>query len=187
MFVSLSILSPSPLQITLKTFTDEIVKETGNKNVILHHLDLSSFASVREFAAKINQTESRIDVLIHNAGYTNIFSNAISADGIEMTMATNHYGMFLLTHLLIDLLKKSAPCRIVVVASKTHTLSFMNPFNDYHLNPLKFFLPGLIYGNTKYANILTTFEMARRLKDYDITVNCLHPGKLRDKRYEKCV
>lgn len=159
-------------------FSDEIIKETGNKNIILHHLDLSSFKSVRELAAKVLQTESKIDVLIHNAGYTHIFSKAVSVDGVEMTMATNHYGMFLLTHLLLDLLKKSAPCRIVVVASKTHTLSFLNPLNDYHLNPVNFFPPGLLYGNTKYANILTTFEMARRLKKFNITVNCLHPGKM---------
>lgn len=161
----------------LFNFSDEIIKESGNKEIVLYPIDLSSFQSVREFAAKVNQTESKIDVLIHNAGYTNIFSKAVSVDGVEMTMATNHYGMFLLTHLLLNLLKKSAPCRIVVVASKTHTLSFMNPLNNYHMNPVNFFLPGLLYGNTKLANILTSFELARRLEKFIITVNCLHPGK----------
>lgn len=116
--------------------------------------------------------------MIHNAGYTNYISKGVSVDGVELTMATNHYGMFLLTHLLVNLLKRSAPCRIVVVASKTHTWSFLNPLNDYQLNPVNFFIPGLLYGNTKYANILTTFEMARRLKEFNITVNCLHPGKI---------
>lgn len=163
--------------IVILTFIDEIIRDSGNENVVLHHIDLSSFQSVREFAKVINETESKIDVLIHNAGYVNIFRKAVSVDGIELTYATNHYGPFLLTHLLIDLLKKSAPCRIVVVASKTHTLSFFNPFKSYHLNPVGFLLPGLLYGNTKYANILMTFEMARRVKDFNITVNCLHPGR----------
>lgn len=141
-------------------------------------MDLSSFESVREFAATVNKTESKIDVLVHNAGYTEFFKRAVSVDGVEYTMATNHYGPFLLSHLLIDLLKRSAPSRIVFVASKTHTLSFMNPLKSYHLNPVNFYIPFLLYGNTKYANILTTFEMARRLKDFNVTVNCLHPGKI---------
>lgn len=159
------------------TVSDEIIRETGNENVVLHHVDLSSFKSVRELAAVVNRTEAKIDILIHNAGYSNYLERCVSLDGVEMTMATNHYGPFLLTHLLIDLLKKSAPCRIVVVASKTHTLSFMNPMNNYHLNPVGFRLPMFLYGNSKYANILMTLEMARRLKDFNITVNCLHPGR----------
>lgn len=152
------------------------MKESGNKNVIVHHIDLSSFKSVREFADIINKTESKIDVLIHNAGYSNWLRKAVSVDGVEMTMATNHYGPFLLTHLLIELLKKSAPCRIIVVASKTHSLSFLNPTNKSHLNPVNFPIPMFLYGNSKYANILFTFELARRLKGSNITVNCLHPG-----------
>lgn len=115
--------------------------------------------------------------MIHNAGYVNYIKRGVSADGIEVTMATNHYGPFLLSHLLIDLLKKSAPSRIVIVASKTHTWSFLNPLNEKHLNPTGFLLPGLLYGNTKLANILTCFEMARRLEGTNVTVTCLHPGK----------
>jgi retinol dehydrogenase 14 len=142
----------------------------------VHHIDLSSFKSVRDFAAVINKTESKIDVLIHNAGYSNWLKRAVSVDGVEMTMATNHYGPFLLTHLLIDLLKKSAPCRIVVVASKTHSLSYLNPTKSNHLNPVNFLLPMFLYGNSKFGNFLFTFELARRLKGTNITVNCLHPG-----------
>lgn len=141
---------------------------------------MSSFQSVREFAAEINRTESKIDVLIHNAGYTDGVKVTPSVDDIEMTMATNHYGPFLLTHLLIDLLKKSAPARIVIVASKTHTIStwrFVSKLTDHQLNPATFKLPFCLYGNSKFANIMTTFELARRLKDHSITVNCLHPGK----------
>lgn len=82
-------------------FTDEIVKSTGNANVVVRKLDLSSLKSVREFAQQVNREESRLDVLIHNAGTAETFRKKITDDGIEMTMATNHYGPFLLTHLLI--------------------------------------------------------------------------------------
>lgn len=148
--------------------------------MIIHNLNLASFKSIREFATKINETEARLDCLVHNAGYANYLNNAVSEDGIELTMATNHFGPFLLTHMLIDLMKKTAkekPCRIVVVASKTHTLSFMDPFKEYDLNPIGHFPPSSIYGNSKFANLLFTFELARRLESEKITVNCLHPGK----------
>jgi NAD(P)-dependent dehydrogenase (short-subunit alcohol dehydrogenase family) len=160
--------------------SEDIIKTTGNKNIIVHPLDLSSFKSIREFAAKIIATEPQLDILVHNAGYANYLKGALSADGIEITMATNHYGPFLLTHLLIDLMKKTAKkshCRIVVVASKTHTLSFMDPTKEYDLNPVGHFPPSSLYGNSKFSNILFTFELARRLEGSNITVNCLHPGK----------
>lgn len=95
-----------------------------------------------------------------------------------MTMGTNHFGMFLLTNLLIDHLKKMRSCRIVVVASKTHTLSYLDPTKDSHLNPVGA-LPTRLYANSKFANILFTIEMAKRLKAAgvtNVTVNCLHPG-----------
>lgn len=149
----------------------------------MHELDLSSFKSIREFAAKIIATEPKLDILVHNAGYANYLTNAdaVSVDGIEITMATNHYGPFLLTHMLIDLMRKTAknsPCRIVIVASKTHTLSFMDPTKEYDLNPIGHFPPSSLYGNSKFANILFNFELARRLEGSNITVNCLHPGGL---------
>jgi len=139
-------------------------------------LDLSSQRSVREFAAEYLRTEDRLDVLIHNAAYAGVFRKARSVDGIELTMATNHYGPFLLTHLLIGLLKKCAASRIVIVASKTHHVSTMKPTNAEDLNPLNFWFPGQIYNNSKFCNILFTMELARRLKKTHITVNCLHPG-----------
>lgn len=147
----------------------------------MHQLDLNSFKSIRDFAEKVNATETRLDVLINNAGYAQYFKKEVSVDGIEMTMATNHYGPFLLTHMLIDLMKKTAktdPCRIVVVSSVTHNLSFFNPTKPYHLNPLNYFLPILLYNSTKFANILFTFELARRLQGTNIIANCLHPGNL---------
>jgi len=77
------------------------VKESKNDNIVVRKLDLSSLQSIREFAQQINQEESRLDVLIHNAGFATIFKKEITEDGLEKTMATNHFGPFLLTHLLI--------------------------------------------------------------------------------------
>jgi NAD(P)-dependent dehydrogenase (short-subunit alcohol dehydrogenase family) len=155
--------------------TDQIIKESGNQNIFVKKLDLSSFKSVREFAADILKTEDKIDVLIHNAGYANTFEKKKSVDGIEMTMATNHYGPFLLTHLLIDLLKKSAPCRIVIVASECYR--FVRVDLMKYLNPLES-MPGLLYYVSKTANIYFASELARRLKGSNITVNALHPGMI---------
>lgn len=142
--------------------------------VILKHLDLSSQKSIRQFAADILKTENKLDVLLHNAGYANTFNRIASDDGIEMTMATNHYGPFLLTHLLIDLLKKSKPCRIVIVASELYRFASVNLEN---LNPLSTF-PAYLYYVSKCANIMFAQELSRRLENTGITVNFLHPGMI---------
>lgn len=150
----------------------ELVSETGNENVVVRKLDLSSFKSIREFAAQINATEERLDVLLHNAGYANTFKKCISEDGLEMTMATNHYGPFLLTHLLVDLLKRTAPSRVVVVASSLYRLASVNLEN---LNPIST-VPVYLYYVSKCANIMFTQELAKRLEGTGVTANCLHPG-----------
>jgi NAD(P)-dependent dehydrogenase (short-subunit alcohol dehydrogenase family) len=154
---------------------DEIIKETKNDKVIVKKLDLSSQKSVREFAADINKTEQKIDVLIHNAGYAETFKKHKTEDGIEMTMATNHYGPFLLTHLLIDLLKKSSPCRIVIVASELYR--FVTVDLKKHINPIGI-LPGFLYYVSKGCNIMFGIELSKRLKTTGITVNMLHPGMI---------
>lgn len=82
-------------------FIDEIISYSGNSNVELMTLDLSSLNSVRQFATKVNKQESRLDVLVNNAGVANTFGKQITDDGLELTMATNQYGPFLLTHLLL--------------------------------------------------------------------------------------
>lgn len=82
-------------------FIEELIKESGNENIVARELNLSSLTSVREFAQQINREESRLDVLIHNAGTADLFKKRVTEDGLEMTMGTNHYGPFLLTHLLI--------------------------------------------------------------------------------------
>ncbi|XP_023245685.1 retinol dehydrogenase 14 isoform X2 [Copidosoma floridanum] len=153
---------------------DELVKESSNNEIVVRKLDLSSLDSVRDFAKLINREENRLDVLIHNAGTAEMFNKKISDDGIEMTMATNHYGPFLLTHLLVDLLKRSAPSRVVVVASELYRLSTLNLDN---VNPTTS-LPAYLYYVSKYANIVFSLELARRLEGTGVTVNCLHPGMI---------
>lgn len=150
--------------------------DSESNKVILHHLDLGSFESIRAFAAKINETEPKIDILIHNAGYCGAFKKAKTVENIEMTMAINFYGPFLLTHLLIDLMKKSSPSKIVTVASKAHKVSFLNPKNPTHLNPVNFWLPTCLYANSKFACFLFIYELARRLVGTGVTANILHPG-----------
>ncbi|XP_055906046.1 retinol dehydrogenase 14 [Eupeodes corollae] len=162
-------------QETAKAAKEEIEKETGNKNLILKKLDLGSQKSVREFAADILKTEKKIDVLIHNAGMALAFRGATSEDGIELTMATNHYGPFLLTHLLIDLLKRSSPSRIVIVASELYKLASVNVDK---LNPIGTFPAAYLYYVSKYANIYFARELAKRLEGTNVTVNFLHPGMI---------
>lgn len=151
---------------------DEIVTESGNQKIVVMKLDLSSQQSVRDFAKEFLAKESRLDILIHNAGYANTFDKAVSVDGIELTVATNHYGPFLLTHLLIDLVKKSAPSRIVIVASSFYRLSNVN-LDD--MNPTSS-MPWFLYYLSKGWNIMFSKELAKRLEGTNVTVNCLHPG-----------
>lgn len=155
--------------------TDEIIKETNNNKVLVKKLDLGSQKSVREFAADIVKTEPKIDVLIHNAGMALAFRGQTSEDGVELTMATNHYGPFLLTHLLIDVLKKSAPSRIVIVASELYRLASVN-LNK--LNPIGTFPAAYLYYVSKFANIYFARELAKRLEGTNVTVNFLHPGMI---------
>lgn len=160
----------------LSPVTDEIVRQTGNKSVVVMRLDLSSQQSVRDFAKEFLRNETRLDVLIHNAGYAGVFKKAKSVDGIELTMATNYYGPFLLTHLLISVIKRSAPAKIVVVSSKYHHVSTFKPTRPEDFNPIDFWLPGQLYCNSKFATIMFTLELAKRLKRFNITCNALHPG-----------
>ncbi|XP_076250191.1 retinol dehydrogenase 14 isoform X1 [Rhynchophorus ferrugineus] len=157
-----------------KAVRDEIVESAKNENVIVKKLDLSSQSSIRAFAEDIVRTEQRLDVLLHNAGTA---ENKIikTEDNLEKTMATNHFGPFLLTHLLIDLLKRSAPSRIIVVASELYRLASLNLNN---LNPTTSWVPPYMYYVSKYANICFTNELAQKLEGSGVTANCLHPGMI---------
>lgn len=156
---------------------DEIVAESNNQNIIVRHVDMSSLASVRAFANEILCTEAVIDVLIHNAGVAEGLISKVTSDGLEFTLATNYYGPFLLTHLLINMLKKSDQGRIIVVSSKLYRyanvkrdLSNINPTNSQFNAPTK------LYNLSKFMEIMFTQELARRLQGTRVTANCLHPG-----------
>ncbi|XP_069675802.1 retinol dehydrogenase 13-like [Periplaneta americana] len=155
-----------------KKACDKIITSSGNSNVEVQHLDLSSLASVRKFADHIIKTEPKLDVLINNAGATRV-GQKLTEDNILLGMQVNHYGPFLLTCLLVGLLKKSAPSRIVVVASTLHRVGILD-LND--LNFEKSYGGDHVYCASKLANVLMTNELARKLEGSGVTVNSLHPG-----------
>jgi NAD(P)-dependent dehydrogenase (short-subunit alcohol dehydrogenase family) len=134
--------------------------------------DLSSQAAVRALAAEVLARCPKLDVLVNNAGAI-YGTRQVGKDGIELTWAVNHLAPFLLTSLLIERLKASAPARIITTASNAHRGAQI-PFDD--LNAEKSYRSLGRYGETKLANILFTVELARRLEGTGITANCYHPG-----------
>lgn len=146
--------------------------ETENPNVEFLVADLSSQAQIRALDASFRQKYHRLDVLVNNAGAFN-FAREVSVDGIEMTFALNHLGYFLLTHLLLDVLKASAPARIVSVSSSAH---YNGKLDLDDLEMQKNFQGWPAYANSKLANVLFTYELARRLEGTGVTATVLHPG-----------
>ena len=156
----------------------DIKEKSGSTDLVLKQLDLGSLNSVRKFADDINNSEPKLHVLINNAGVMFIPELTKTEDGFEMTMGVNHLGHFLLTNLLLDLLKKSAPSRIVVVSSIGHSwLTKEMKFDN--INGEKSYDKYDSYGQSKLANILFTRELAKRLKDSGVTANSLHPGAIK--------
>ena len=136
--------------------------------------DLGDLASVRAAAAEVQQRLDRLDVLVNNAGIT-LRKRAVTADGHEAMWATNHLGPFLLTNLLLPLLRASAPARIVNVASDAHKWGRIH-FDDLEATRGYGFMSFPRYGETKLMNMLFTLELARRLEGTGVTANCVHPG-----------
>ena len=134
----------------------EVVEKTGNKNIVVKHLDLSSLKSVQSFAEDIKSNESRLDILIKNAGVFNLPKLTKTEDSFETTKAANHLGHFLLTNLLLDLLKKSALSRIVVGSLRRHrewSNGSTTGLNFENMNGEVFF-----DGQSKLASILSLLE-----------------------------
>ena len=154
----------------------EIVEKSGNDNIVVKHLDLASLKSVREFADDINRNEDRLDILTNNAGIFGLQTLTKTEDGLEMTMAVNHFGHFLLTNLLLELLKKSAPSRVVIVSAMGHWLATKTGLLE-NMRVAKYSYSFLnVYQESKLANILFARELARRLQGMNVTANSLHPG-----------
>jgi retinol dehydrogenase-14 len=150
---------------------EEIARVATDSPPALLLCDLSSQASIREVASEVHARFSRIDVLLNNAAA--IFAHRqVTEDGIEKTFAINHLAPFLLTSLLLDLVRVTPAGRILTVASESHSgaLEFDNLQGERHYN---FFGA---YNRSKLANILFTYELAHRLKGTGTTVNCLSPG-----------
>jgi NAD(P)-dependent dehydrogenase (short-subunit alcohol dehydrogenase family) len=151
---------------------ERIKRVSGNQQVEFLIADLSVQEQVRQLAQTIHRQCTQLDVLVNNAGGY-FSSRQESADGIEMTWALNHLNYFLLTNLLLDLLKASAPARIVCVSSDAHRNASIH-FDDPEFK--KGYRGFAVYGHSKLANVLFTYELARRLAGTCVTANALHPG-----------
>jgi len=150
----------------------EIVRETRNENVDLMIADFSDLRQIRRLAAEVKAKYTRLHALVNNAGAYND-KKRLTADGNEATFAVNHLGYFLLTIELLDLLKSSAPARVVNVSSEAHRSARIN-LDDPNLE--NGYGGWKAYGQSKLANVLFTYELARRLKGTGVTANCMHPG-----------
>ncbi|XP_036422408.1 retinol-DH_like_SDR_c domain-containing protein isoform X2 [Colossoma macropomum] len=154
----------------------QIRHSTGNGNVVVRHLDLASLFSVRQFVHEYIATEDRLDILINNAGVM-MCPHSLTEDGYETQFAVNHLGHFLLTVLLLEMLKKSAPSRIVNVCSIAHKGGKIH-FDDLSFNKTPY--DSLVsYRQSKLANLLFTRELSRRIKGSGVTAYALHPGVIR--------
>lgn len=150
----------------------ELALATFNKSIYCQECDLASQESIRKFAERIQKKEDQVNILINNAGVMRC-KKSFTEEGIELQLGTNHMGHFLLTNLLLDKLKASAPSRIINVSSVAHMRGSIK-FDD--LNSEKNYDEGDAYAQSKLANILFTRELADRLQGTGVTCNAVHPG-----------
>lgn len=151
----------------------EIERQGGSGTATLLAADLSSQRRVRAAAAAFLECFDRLDVLINNAGVAGQGTRLVTEDGLETTFAVNHLAPFLLTALLLDRLKASAPARVITVSSAAHR-NYALDFDD--LQGERRYSGFGAYARSKLANILFTQELSRRLEGTGVTANCLHPG-----------
>ena len=158
---------------TLFKDREDIQNESGNDAVHALECDLASLSSVRSLAVSVKQNFSQLDVLINNAGSFQS-TQVLTVDGHEMQFAVNHLAHFLLTNLLLPSLKAAPQGRIVNVSSGFHYRGKIH-FDDLSLKSYD----GLVaYAQSKLANVLFSAELARRIKDTNVTSNSLHPGRI---------
>ena len=155
-----------------KRALQEIREESGNDGVELILADLTVQDEVRRLAEELRERHNQLEVLVNNAGLV-LSERTETPDGIETQLAINHLAPFLLTNVLLDLLKESAPSRIVTVSSDAHRWAKID-LDD--LQSRKRYRGMQVYGKTKLANIMFTYELAERLEGTGVTANCMHPG-----------
>jgi len=157
---------------------EQIAKQSGNDRVELLLADLASLAEIRRLSATVKTRCDALHVLVNNAGLVNM-NRQLTVDGLEATFAVNHLAYFALTLGLLDLLRASAPARIVNVASDAHrfgSIDWDDLQSERRYRGLPFVAAMRVYGSSKLLNILFTRELARRLEGSGVTANCLHPG-----------
>lgn len=159
-----------------------MTEASGHGNVVLKHLDLCSFGSVRRLAQDIVDTEPRLDILVNNAGRSAPPDRTLTSDGFETTIQSNHLGPALLTKLLLELLRKSAPSRVVFVSSMVHAWSKLD-VDDAFLEHR--YSHSRVYGLSKLYNIYFARELADKLRGEDVTVNVLHPGLVKSRFFRE--
>lgn len=150
----------------------EIIDTSFNRNVHCRKLDLSSLKSIRDFADAINSTEKRVDILINNAGLMRN-ERTLTEDGFEAHIGVNYLGPFLLTNLLLDKLKASAPSRIINVIGIGYSRTPLD-FTDFNCEAS--YRPDTAYMRSKMAMAMFTHELSRRLEGKGVTVLGVHPG-----------
>src|SRR3989440_10279657 len=151
----------------------EITTKSKNNAVELLQADLSSQQSIRQLVEHFQRHYTHLHVLINNAGAAFPGRRRETVDGVEMTFAVNYLAPFLLTHLLLDVLKASAPARIVNVSSASHKSGYIQMDDlqgEKHNRSMR------AYPQSKLAIVLFTYELARRLQGTGVTANCLDPG-----------
>lgn len=163
----------------------DLKKAEDTKSEILHtcptakidiiQLDISDLSSVRNFASSFKSKYNRLDILINNAGIISV-KRKLTRDGLESIMATNYFGPFLLTNLLLDVLKETKESRIINMTSNAH---FYSSLNVDDLNTEKKYDSTKVYGGSKLANIMFTKELAHRLEQTHVKTCCVHPGIVR--------
>ena len=159
----------------------EIIQQTGNQQVEVLLADLSLMDNVRTLVKDVKQRVDHLDVLINNAGVY-MEEKVITSEGFELTFAVNHLAPFLLTNLLLDRIKQSAPARIITVSSSAHGSARLDLDN---LNAEKKFHGWGAYCVSKLGNLLFAFALARRLTGTQVTSNALHPGTINTKMLQK--
>jgi len=151
----------------------DVQSRSGSRTVSVMYCDFASLTQIRALAIEVSAKHSTLRVLVNNAGSVSA-KRMLTEEGLERTFAVNHLGVFLLTNLLLDVLARSAPARVVTVASAAHRQGTL-PFDDLQFEHGGY-STNRAYARSKLANVLFTTELARRLAGTGVTANCLHPG-----------